>query len=801
MLVAIGAALLMPVAAAGNAPTTGKGEASSSFGAFEIVLTNVPQVGDISGSVGTVRLDATTLTTPVANVIVEAINSTGHSAGAFSASSSDPDSSQSVSVPFEGPVTSGQVSIAELLAIADADSATAALGALQSSLNIGPLGMSATSPRQGIESIADPFGSSSMTGFSVGPFALSVGDLLPTEVLEALPLSVIFDLAKQLPIDVVEELRSTMRALRDVIESVDALEDVGAQLDAAQAQLDALGVGDPAIADAIDGVQDAEAAVDAATDAVAAAQGQLDAAQAAVDAAEAEVADLTGQQTDLQEQLAACPLPAVCAVLQAQLDSLAPQIAAAQTQLSNAQADEVVAQTTLDDAEAQLEAVEVALAQAIAELEALVGAAGTQIAELVDQLQAELASLLDTLDETLASIPNLEDLISDVVFEIAGSPLFEIGKITVASLAQSDSVDASGDIGCEISGASVLGDPIPGTSCDVVKQAWGDVQELIGGVFEALPVTGLPQISVQGLETYEHASSAPDAQGFRSAAAGLRALRVSIPSVALTDVVDQLVADATAQIEALLGTDIPDIGLADVLEQVRAQLEVLPTGDALGGLRTVGVRASLAEVANQSRFRANNASIAPVPNAPGNPPVANPPAANPPTTPPNAPMPFTGHELTYWAVLASVLLTVGAMVWHAGRRWESVMENSLPARMTRPAASNTVAAAASAAPALSVAVAPRTRTSRSTSSTSKSAKPKSPNAASKAQSRSTGSKAGGHKPLAQPAKPKSQASKSKAQSGKSNSGSSRTAKATGSESARRKTTVRKSTIRRKTTVR
>ncbi|MFN2526426.1 MAG: hypothetical protein ABR505_09220 [Actinomycetota bacterium] len=778
LLVATGAALVAPMAVAGSAPARGKGEASSTFRAFEIALTHVPQIGDVSASVGVVHLDASTLSAPVASVVIEAIRSGGQSAGTFSASSNDAESSQSVTVPFDGPLTSGEISIAELLAMADTDSATAALGALQSELGLGPLGMSASSPRQGIESIADPFGSVSSSGFSVGPFALTVGDLLPPDLLEALPLSVVWDLAKNLPVDAAQQLRSTIRTLRDLADSIEAIETVNAQLDAAEAQLDSIAAGSPALDDALEAVDASEAAVGPAVASVDAAEAQMSIAQAEVDARQAEVDGLVEQRDSLDQQLAACTVPAVCTNLQSQIDGVDAQMATAEVELAGAQTELESAQAALADADAQLQAAEEVLAEAIAALEALLDETSAQLVDLVDELQAELDELLSTLDELLASIPNLSDLISDVVFEIAGTPLFEIGKIEVRSFAQSDAVDGASDVGCKITGARVLGEALPGTSCDAVKQAWSDVESAISGVLDSLPVSNLPQISVEGLHTYALASDGPDAQGFNSSSAGLSALRLAVPSVALIDVTDQLVANVTAEVEALLGTDIPDAELASILDQVTAQLGALPVGDALSGLRTVGVQAAMAEVANHSRFRANKASVAPVPNP------HTPPTPGDPNSPqPHAPMPFTGHEVTYWAVMASVLLTVGAMVWHAGRRWESTMEMT-PTRVARPASAPVSAAATSAAQAGPIAAAV-TGTKATRKSPTK--KPSVRAHASAATQRPRAARTVASKP-----KPKSP----KAKSATKRVGTAQAAASTPKKPSARRIVVRKTTVRR-----
>lgn len=672
--------VVAPASAGGKTPTKGVGTTSTSLQLVDVRLSAVPQLGELRAALGTAGSEATTVGDSFASVLFTGAVAGGETVGHQEVSSSDGIGSDSVSVPLSGPGIDGHLTIAELTARAGPDSAAALLRALSGQVDVGPLGLSATIGENGISSEVVEDLAASRTGAGIGPIDLEVGDLLPAELLGALPLSALLDLLDGVDLNLGATLNAQVQTLRDTLATLDTLQTKLDELAEAEAQLDELLSGNEALLAEIDAaqaeVEAAEAAVAAAEADLAEAQAAETAAQAELDALQAEKAALQAAIDDLEAQLVDCLLAIVCDPLLAQLATLNAEMAALDAEIAAASNDLAEAQADVAEAEAALAAAQAELAAARAALDALLAGSDVEAInaaqELVDTLQALIDDLLAQLQDLLGQLPDLSTLIDQLVGLLADAPLLSINELNVAVKSAADARAGRAEVQCGATGVSVLGQSLGAMTCNELATKFDELAGGILNVLKSLPVVGgaVPGVTVEGLKSSTSASDGPDADGRTSAMAGLSALHVGIPSVELEAVVDTLVADAIAQIEGVVaslpaGSD----AVQQLLTTLKGQLSALPTGDALQGLETIGVDAVLGKLISRSSFQAQDASE-PLgsPKNPPRPQVA-PPVSHGAPTPHNAPLPFTGPDasLPLQVAIALWLLMLGSIVMMATR--------------------------------------------------------------------------------------------------------------------------------------
>lgn len=573
--------VLAPFAGAEKAAKTVDGTTSSRLNILSLRLTEVPALGSVGADLGLATGDATTLDRPVATISLEGLKVGDQSLGSHSVSSDDGAEPTEVTVPLDAPGINGALTLAVLGASATSDSATSVLRGLEGTLGLGPLGLTTELGGQGITSHVDPSVSESKVGVDIGPIGLQLGDLLPEELLSALPLSVLVDLAGTLDLSIEQLLQDLMDTLDDANATVDEIQATATSLTQAESDLDALIAADPQ--------------VNAARQQVAAAAAALDAARASLVQEQQEAAALSDQLATVQQQLAACTVG--CAVLQSQVSALT-------TQLQGAQQDVVTAQTAVTAAESALQSAQGALDTALQTASAAIQAAN----DLVDRLQAELDTLLSTLETLLGSLPDLDALLQDVLDALRGAPILSIGRLQLGVSAVADASKGTTGVTCSAGGVSILGNQLGGVSCADLRDQFGALSDGIFGALEGLPVIGaLPKPSVNGLIIDQDASPQANQNGRTSARASISALSFSIPSVSLGAVVDQVVADLLQQLEDLAASTPLASTLDQVVATVTQQLAALPTGALLAGLKTVGIDASLGGIeANSNLTNAAN---------------------------------------------------------------------------------------------------------------------------------------------------------------------------------------------------
>lgn len=689
----------------------GTGKTSTDVDLVKVRLTNVPTLGTLNANLGVASSHATTEGEPVATLVLDGIRVGNQIVSAHQVSSENGDESESVSIPIGAAGIGGQLTVADMRAEATADSALALLSALSGNVDIGPLGFASRIGDNGIVSSVTPTEALSRAGASFGPVELRLGDLLPEELMAALPLSALLDLIDELGLQLPVNVADQVQVIRDLVAVLEELEAKITELVQARDDLDALVSDNPAVQAAQDAVDAAQAAVDAAqaqltaaqqtfaeTEAgLTAAQTELAAAQQELAAAQSQLASLTAEmdaleaeKAELQAQLATCSLQALCnellaqiAAIDAEMAALQPQIDAAQAAVADAAADvataqaavdsaqaaAAAAQAAMDEAQAAVDAAQAALASAQEDLTAAVNAIVDPIVDqalaLIEQIKGEINNLLVTLEDILGDVTDLTAMFEDLLAMLSDAPLFEIGEITVSVQAAADQAAGVASVTCGASGIEILGNPVAGASCDTLSGAFGEITAAVQGVLDSLPISGvLPKVTVAGLEASSQGSEGPDASGVTSATASLSALHIGIGSVSLTNVVDDIVADALAMLDEATAT-LPINGVAigatlqSVIDDVTAQLSGLPIGDTLEGLDTVGVDATVAGLRTMASYQAR-APRQDRPRDPSNPDTHVPPAAQPPAE--RAPLPFTGSSTSLVVAIALWLMAAGMVL-------------------------------------------------------------------------------------------------------------------------------------------
>ncbi len=690
---AVATVAVVPFGKAAESRAAGKGYAATSIKLLTAELSSVPVVGDVGASLGTVTADASTLERPLANILVEAVKAGDKTLGSHRVSSDDSSggASEGATFPLNAAGIDGAVSVARLRAEATEDSAKALIEALTGNVKIASVGFGASAGEQGIRSVVDSHESSSRAGVAVGPIEVRLADLLPAELLNALPLNIVLDLAKKLNLPL-GDLSGVFNTLRQVVSTIDDVQAKIDELNEARRQLSNLINDNAPIQAAQDAVDSALAEVAAAEAVVAQTVQDLADLEAQKASLDSQIASLKSERDALVAQLADCnALGILCTLvgdaitaIQNQIAALNGQIAALENERAGVERQIAAARQALDEAQAALDAARATLAAARAELQALIdGAAGAAIQtlqNLIDQLQAQLTELIDTLEDLLKQLPDIKALLDELLDGIGDASVLSVGKISFEVSAMTDADSGNAAVDCSADGVSVLGQSVGAQSCRELVDALASVSDSIAGVLRKLPVAGgaIPKTTVAGLEVTE-AVSGPDAEGFRSATAGITALHVGIPSVSLKSVVDDVVADALAAVEGITGSSDITTTVEDLLSQVEAQLSALPTGDVLAGLKTVGVDMRVGGLTTTSRFRAN--AVPESPDTPETPETETPDAPNPDDEPrspnapeqegPNAPpapeeqggpMPFTGGPAVFPAAIALWLLAAGAML-------------------------------------------------------------------------------------------------------------------------------------------
>ena len=496
--------------------------------------------------------------------------------------------------PVSALVSNLGVSAFGVSADADEDHAIAVIEGIQATmdaLTVAGLDIALT----GVVSEVTRTGASAEQDLMVEDLHIGLGDILPPDLLEALPLDVLLDLIEGLGdaglLDDVDGLRAELDGLvADISDAIDELNEydldllgeldtdtdlleelLGLQTDLEALDLDGvidtlLGVLDDEVDDILDLgiISDPEAAL---ADALALDVSTLDLEDEIAELEEAIdlLADADGiDGIDVDES---CPDP-----LSDDLGGL------------------------IEDAEELAECVEDVLEQ----LEQLIN-------DLLEQLRTEVAAqlgldgLLELLEDLLADLVDLTNLVETIrglIDDIGAINLLSAERLGLEMLASADAEGGATSIACELGGVSVLGDVLGDLSCDGgslgegVDDALDAAFGVIGDVLESLPgVSGVDGLRLDLLPVATEQVTTDD-DGTVTATAHAVLLELVVPSVTIDpsealdlldlpefggiDGLETLVEDVLAELEAegLLEL-LPETELTTILDELQATAEGL----------------------------------------------------------------------------------------------------------------------------------------------------------------------------------------------------------------------------------
>ena len=688
-LVALGALALGAVAATPQA-TDGEGAVDTRLQLLSLALTDLPGVGDLDGSIGTLTSRAGTVDTRSASLLLEGLRAGDTAVPVWEASSAEGPASGSVDVPIEAPGVTGGVSLVDYLAEADPD-VLAQVSALTGELQAGPLGLAASLGDRGIVSQVTSDAATGVTELSVDGLRLGVGDLLPEGLLDELPLGLLLDLLDELPIDLDADLEAALDLLDELLADLDGIVDLDAERRAVFDQLRGL-LGDQpdvidaeqVLADAEELLDDAEAAVDAAVgdltgllDDLAGAEQLLSDAESVVDDAQELVDDtvaligsLEDELSDVEDDLAllgslsgsallnllgtldatydtdcgilisavSCyvdHLEGLIDDLEQELADAADDLASAESDLADAQqvvdgleADVADAEQVLADAQSLLDDAQDAVADARDALEQTIRDVATSpetldLLDLLEGLTEQLTDLLDDLTGQLALLPDLAELRDQLAGLIGDTPLLDLGRLAIEVEVRADAAGASSEVACTLADVEVLGlAPVPELDCQQLDASLSQVEGILADLLGALPVDLPVAVEIGGLQVSTDTDHDP-VDGTSAATASVSGLRIDVGSVELTDLVDGLTDELAGLVDDVLGIidDLGDLDVGDLpllsaqaaanpaslsgsLDELAGVVDGLPLGDALAGLRTVGLDLSVAGIVTDGSFLA-----------------------------------------------------------------------------------------------------------------------------------------------------------------------------------------------------
>lgn len=632
--------LLGAAAGSGGGPT---GTASTSISGLDVVITGaVP--GDVS------LVDLTTLATtdpagtpagPLARIALVPVASGGEEHGAVQVSSEDDGDATTTptSMPAGGALDAG-VDAVRMDASASADRAAAVVGATTASLSALTDALGIDLDLRGVESVVTQDSSTAAQSIGVSGFDLSLGDLVPLEILQLLPLDVLLELVQLLPIGV-PHLETVVTDLLDVEtrvkNTVTTLQGAAGDL---EDSLDDLG----SLEDAADAVDDAEQALrdlGVSEDLI---QGIVDdpptgLSDLLADPSIGSVGGGIGGDTDGDGTSGDELTDTVGGIIGGGGGGVLPGLSTG---------------TVSAAALTALETAVVELVEAVEEQDDLENALGTieevteTITELVEQITTLITELQRLLDDVLALLIDLDGLLPDLLAALADGELLAVEDLTVGmtSVAGATLADSSASVECAATSVSVVGQSFQSPDCTsgltgvggTLQSALGIVSDVLG----ALPVATLEIPDVTLSLFPEVTESVTESDGTVTSVAGVTLLELSLPSAELdpdavvegllSSLLDDLVADLTAQlptsaelagldltteltgaIDAIL-TEVPD--LSGLTDQVLAAVGELPLGVDLPELATPGLDMTMASSSTAAFTPGSATAPAPDPDGP-----------------------------------------------------------------------------------------------------------------------------------------------------------------------------------------
>jgi hypothetical protein len=592
------------IAGGSNPPTPQTGQATTVIQFPRIAIT------DAAGVVHTIDLGALTAQALTDTDLVASLG-----VGAWSVDSS-------------GGPQSGDHDLADVHLVgydvnAVGDTAHSSLDALTATAATSPLAVQVDLGQHGVDATVDSATSSSTINLTVSGLTIGMGDLLPADALDALPLSGLIDLVSGLGLTLPAGASGVVSQLGSLTDELSDVSDAANDLQAAQTTLAGLLASIPSTTAAQQQLTDAQTQLTNDLASLLIAQQQLgidtttaQTLQTQLDAANADVADLTTQVNDLTALLATLigdPLKAL------QAAQVTAQLQAAQAALTAAQATATQLQQDVDQANATVAAdqqVVTTLTQQVSADQAAVTAAqdaldllADQVAlgnqavadaqAVVDQLTTTLTDLIDGLTTDLGGLPDLTALRTQLVAALTAAPLLDVG--TLGATLSSTAADGSGAgaVTCTVTGASVLGQPIPVGPCSDLVSSFAAITSTVAGALAQLPLAQSLTPALGGLAASDAGSTPAPNDVDTTGSAALTPLHLNVPAGTLAALTDPAVAALTGALtptqQALAGLGLPSLtaALTGSLGTLGSALAAMPSGSALAGLHTIGVDVTL----------------------------------------------------------------------------------------------------------------------------------------------------------------------------------------------------------------
>lgn len=675
--------------AAGGAPPAPRTGSAATVISLPTVTVTLPSGAQRSVTLG--RLDATAATSPAraAALGLQDAAVAGVALPAWTVDGGTTAVSGDRTLPLTAPGVTGSVGLVGYHASTALDTATARLDALTAAVTAAPADLQVDLGQHGLGAEVTGDRSAGDVELTVQGLRLSLGDLLPSAVLGALPLDRLLAMVPALGLPLPADATGLAAALADLTDRLADVDTAAGRLATAKQTLAGLLAALPGasqIQQAQQDLTDAQATLDATAADLQTALGQLGTdtatvqsltgrladATADVTAAQQQVADLTALVGSLTTSLASVTQqltnlmlsPAQLLSLTTQQASLQQQLAAAQSQLdaatqtlADAQAAAAALQTQLDQAkqavaadqatvttlQQQLAAEQQTVDQAQAALDALLtqlnDASVTAAQQAVTDLTATLTDAVDTVTAAIGALPDLTAVRDELLTAVRTSPLLDVGTIGMTIAAEADDAAGTGTTTCTVAGATLLGQPLPLGGCADLVSAFGQIRTAVAAALGTLPALAVPLPTLDGLATTT--SGAPAAAGdvATQAGAGVTPLHLAVPVLSLTAAVDATRAGLLSALgsasAAVAGAGVPALttSLSGPLATVSSAVTALPSGAALAGLTTIGLDAALVGVSSTA---VHGRSLPAPPAAPGGSTPAGPTTPGGPTTPAGA---------------------------------------------------------------------------------------------------------------------------------------------------------------------
>lgn len=476
----------------------GVGAARTEVSVLDVAVSDLSAgPGDLDASLGSLVLLSRT-DEPAAHAILDGLTAQGERIAGLAATHDGP-TREGASIPLDvAGLLSGDVTLAEVLAAADAERARSRIGVLTGQLAAGPLDLAVDLDERGLQTAVDADAATSTLEVGLGGLSLTLGDLLPAAVLEDLPLGVLLELAGTPDLSLSEDLLDQVEELTRLVKALHFVDVALGELRTVRAQLREL-----VPPELEQQVQDAEAAVAAAEQALADARAALPALRTAVADAEDEVAALADDLADATADRDAAA--AVVADAQAVLDG-------AEQDLADAEAVEAAAAQTVDDLQAELDALDAELAlldpvlDAVEylETEAERDRVAGDLADAQDDLdaaeqvvadaEAAVADAQDDLDAAQVDLDAAQDVVDDLTADLDAAEQTLADAEAALADARAAVADAEAALADAEADLDALLDTIAGTAADTLREqvqrlrsTLRDLLDTVESILDGLP--------------------------------------------------------------------------------------------------------------------------------------------------------------------------------------------------------------------------------------------------------------------------------------------------------------------------